>query len=76
MRTVMMRDVASCDYLLDFAGRLEPKDQLRLLERLAAILRQQLDVVTIHTINELRGLGKELEQRRRPAGRRSRAGGL
>lgn len=39
---------------------LEPADQLRLLEELAAIIRRQAALQTRRSILELRGLGKEI----------------
>ena len=48
------------DDLRDQADRLTPTDKLRLLEGLAASLRQEIDASSPHSITELRGLGKEI----------------
>jgi hypothetical protein len=48
--------------LLAQARLLEPADQLRLLEGLAALLRQQLAQGGHHHITSLRGLGREVWQ--------------
>ncbi|MDP9371315.1 MAG: hypothetical protein M3Q65_02430 [Chloroflexota bacterium] len=42
--------------------KLEPVEQLRLLETLAVLVRQRVTVGRQHSILELRGLGKEIWQ--------------
>jgi len=51
-------DTPTYEQLLERARQLEPTDQLRLLEGLASLVRQEIDTVPSHTITELRGLGK------------------
>lgn len=46
--------------ILEEARRLEPRDQLRLLESLASQLRHAMPLRKKHSILELEGLGKEL----------------
>ena len=41
---------------------LPPEDQLRLLEDLASMVRQQLTAQPLHSILELEGLGQEIWQ--------------
>lgn len=56
-------DMPHYERLLDQASRLQPVDQLRLMEDLAALLRQQITPPPqSHSITELRGLGKEVWQ--------------
>jgi hypothetical protein len=50
------------EYLLYQVGKLGPMDKLRLLESLAAQLREEIGTTTQHSITELRGLGKEIWQ--------------
>lgn len=50
------------DRILDLTKRLEPAEQLRLLEALAQSLRQNLAARPRGSILELRGLGKEVWQ--------------
>ncbi len=50
------------EQLLAQARLLEPADQLRLLEGLAALLRQRLSQSGHHHITALRGLGREVWQ--------------
>ncbi len=58
-----MTDMPHYERLLDQASRLQPVDQLRLMEDLAALLRQQIaSPLRSHSITELRGLGKEVWQ--------------
>jgi hypothetical protein len=52
----------SYDQLLSQASQLEPADQLRWLEGLAALLRQQWVEKPQHRITALRGLGREVWQ--------------
>lgn len=56
----MRTDPQSYQHLLNQAAALKPADQLRLLEALAALVRQGVDRVPHHSVRELRGLGKEL----------------
>jgi len=46
--------------VLDRAQRLNPADQLRLLEDLAALVRRQVTTRAQRSILELQGLGKEI----------------
>ena len=46
--------------ILDMAQRLDPKEQLQLLESLAVTIRQQIDKKSKRSILELQGLGKEI----------------
>ena len=55
-------DTPTYDQLLAQAGRLPPADQLRLLEGLAALVRQQLAPAASQSVTALRGLGKEIWQ--------------
>ncbi len=55
-------DRAAYDQLLAQASRLPPTDQLRLLEDLAALVRQDLVPAPAQGIRALRGLGKEVWQ--------------
>lgn len=48
------------DQLLAQASRLTSADQLRLLEGLAVLLRQQMAPAPTRHVAELRGLGKEV----------------
>jgi hypothetical protein len=48
------------DRVLHQVQHLEPADQLRLLEELAALVRRQAALQTRRSILELRGLGKEI----------------
>jgi len=50
------------DELLAKVQWLAPAEQLRLLEQLAMLVRQQLAAQYRHSILELQGLGKELWQ--------------
>ncbi|HVA88317.1 MAG TPA: hypothetical protein VNL71_00600 [Chloroflexota bacterium] len=50
------------EQILDQAGRLDPEEQLRLLEDLAALVRRGLTPPIRHVITELRGLGKAVWQ--------------
>ena len=52
--------LADYDNVLKLAQQLEPAEQLRLLETLAASVRYHLISPTSHSILELRGLGKEI----------------
>jgi hypothetical protein len=52
----------SYSQLLAQARQLEPADQLRLLEGLATLLRQQLGHGSPQPITALRGLGREVWQ--------------
>jgi hypothetical protein len=45
---------------LNYARNLTPDDQLRLLEELAALVRQQYAARPEHRITEFKGLGKEV----------------
>lgn len=54
-------DIAAYDQLLAQASQL-PTDQLRLLEDLAALVRQRMTPVPSHSVTALRGLGKEVWQ--------------
>lgn len=56
-----MPTVTYDDVLVD-VQRLAPTDQLRLLEQLAVIVREQVKEKKPHSILELRGLGKEIWQ--------------
>jgi hypothetical protein len=55
-------DKPSYSQLLAQARQLEPADQLRLLEGLAVLLRQQLGHGSHQPITALRGLGREVWQ--------------
>ena len=44
------------------ASRLPPAEQLRLLEGLAALVRQQIAPAAAQSVTALRGLGKEIWQ--------------
>jgi hypothetical protein len=46
--------------VLNQVQHLEPDDQLRLLEELAALVRQQYSPRRKHRITEFKGLGKEV----------------
>ena len=46
--------------VLNQVQHLEPDDQLRLLEELAALVRQQYSPRHKHRITEFKGLGKEV----------------
>lgn len=48
------------DRVLHQVQHLDPADQLRLLEELAALVRRQAALQTRRSILELRGLGKEI----------------
>ncbi len=48
------------DEILEQVQLLAPDDQLRLLEDLAAIVRQRLTGEPLHSILELEGLGQEV----------------
>ena len=50
------------DQLLTQASRLPLADQLRLLEGLAALVRQQIAPAAPQSVTALRGLGKEISQ--------------
>lgn len=52
----------TCDDVLGDVQRLTPTDQLRLLKRLAIIVRGQVKDERPRNILELRGLGKEIWQ--------------
>jgi len=54
MQTITYREV------LDQAQKLTPDEQLKLLEDLAAIVRQRVTAKPKHSIMELKGLGKEV----------------
>ena len=55
-------DTPTYDQLLDQASKLPAADQLRLLEGLAALVRQRLAPLSPHGVTALRGLGKEIWQ--------------
>ena len=55
-------DTPTYDQLLAQASRLPPADQLRLLEGLAALVRQQIAPAASQSVTALRGLGKEIWQ--------------
>jgi hypothetical protein len=55
-------DTPTYDQLLAQASRLPPVDQLRLLEGLAALVRQQIAPAAAQSVTALRGLGKEIWQ--------------
>jgi hypothetical protein len=55
-------DRPTYEQALDQASKLEPADQLRLLESLAALLRQQIAIPSRQSITALRGLGKDAWQ--------------
>ena len=46
--------------ILNQVQRLPPADQLRLLEDLAAIIRQQVTTEPLHSVLEFEGFAKEL----------------
>ncbi len=48
------------DEILSRIQLLPPEDQLRLLEDLATMVRQQLTAQPLHSILELEGLGQEI----------------
>lgn len=50
------------DQLLAQVSRLPPTDQLRLLEDLAALLRQHMMPTPMQSVTALRGLGKDIWQ--------------
>jgi len=58
----MAADTSRYDELLSQARQLEPEDQLRLLEDVAVLLRQQMGSARLHSIVELKGLGKDIWQ--------------
>ena len=58
----MSADPLGYEQLLAQAAALKPADQLRLLEALAALVRQEVDALPRHSVRELRGLGKEIWQ--------------
>jgi hypothetical protein len=55
-------DPPSYEQILRQAARLEPADQLRLLEDLAALVRHQIATAPRQSITALRGLGREVWQ--------------
>jgi hypothetical protein len=55
-------DTPTYGQLLAQASRLSPADQLRLLEGLAALVRQQIAPAAPQSVTALRGLGKEIWQ--------------
>ena len=57
-----VRTQQTYEHLLYQVGKLGPMDKLRLLESLAAQLREEIDTTTQHSITELRGLGKGIWQ--------------
>lgn len=57
-----MAETATYDQLLAQASQLPPVDQLRLLEDLAALVRQRMVPVPSQSVTVLRGLGKEVWQ--------------
>lgn len=59
---VTTRNRPSYSQLLAQASQLDPEDQLRLLEGLAVLLRQQMSHEAPHRITALRGLGHEVWQ--------------
>jgi hypothetical protein len=61
-KAMMDYNSASYESLLSQAAALEPADQLRLLEALAGLVRQKVDVLPRHSVREFRGLGKEIWQ--------------
>ena len=46
--------------ILNQVQRLAPADQLRLLEDLAAIIRQQVTTEPLHSVLEFEGVGEEV----------------
>lgn len=50
--------------VLNYARQLSPDEQLRLLEELAALVRQQITITEqpLHSFLELEGLGQEIWQ--------------
>lgn len=58
----MTAEAPTYDQLLAQASRLSPADQLRLLEELAALVRQQMAPAPPQSVKALRGLGKEIWQ--------------
>lgn len=57
-----MAETATYDPLLARASQLPPVDQLRLLDDLAALVRQRMAPVPSQSVTALRGLGKEVWQ--------------
>lgn len=55
-------ETTTYDQLLAQASRLPSADQLRLLEGLAALLRQRIAPDPAQSVTALRGLGKEIWQ--------------
>ena len=55
-----VRNQPAYEHLLNQAGGLAPADKLRLLEGLAAMLRQEIEPPSSHSVTELRGLGKDV----------------
>jgi DNA-binding HxlR family transcriptional regulator len=55
-----MLTTSSYQEVLDKARHLTPDEQLRLLEELAAIVRQQISTEPLHSLLELEGLGQEV----------------
>lgn len=58
----MNTETPTYEHLLQLAAGLNMADQLRLLERLASLVRHEVDAPPSHDVRDLRGLGKDVWQ--------------